>query len=137
MLTNEEVRRINARVVTELHGSEIVCQRLQISKQQLSQYIGRNPVRRFGDELARRFEREFGYERGWFDHFHPEQNSVLQELIDAAQTSQIDNLRLLLRIALMMRDKQTAEFALLQENGKNNGEDTSAAPKRKQRSRVP
>ena len=69
---SSEIRRMNARLLLEKYGSEEFCRRAEMSKQQLSQYLGRHPTRNFGDSKARLIETIFKRPRNWLDNVHPE-----------------------------------------------------------------
>jgi len=66
----KEIRRANALALLQQHGSRIFTERIGWSRQQLSQYLGRNPIRGIGEPTARRIEAEFGLARNWLDTLH-------------------------------------------------------------------
>lgn len=66
-----EIRLANARTLAEEAGNALrFGEKLEMSKSQVSQIIGRSPVRQIGDELAERIEQTFGRPADWLDQDH-------------------------------------------------------------------
>lgn len=66
--TMDAIRLENARSLAALEGSlSNFARRMRRSRQQVSNFLGRNPQRMIGNELAREIERVFGKEPGWLD----------------------------------------------------------------------
>ena len=107
MQTNDEVRRKNGRLLVERLGSKAFCERVGISKAQLSQYIGRTPSSRIGEKMARQIETALGLERGWLDIDHSEEFSAMHALFEFIESqnlseAQIERVRSLIAVALEM-----------------------------------
>ena len=65
------IRMSNARLLAKEAGDFVrFGLRLGISKQQVSQIIGRSPIRQIGDDIAARIETEFGQPTDWLDIDH-------------------------------------------------------------------
>lgn len=85
-----------------------VLARLEITKQTLSQYAGRNPNRNIGTAFARRIEKEFNLPTGWMDNIHHGSaafNAVV-ELASQMDEGQLKNLLQLLNATLAMSPKK-------------------------------
>lgn len=71
-----------------------MADKLGISESQLSQYIGKNPSKRIGQEVARRVERELKLPDGWMDKEFPDLSNVVLRIARDMQALDADALRL-------------------------------------------
>lgn len=56
--------------MADADGAANFMRRLRMSHAQLSQLVGRTPIRNIGPRVARRIERACGLAAGWLDHAH-------------------------------------------------------------------
>lgn len=93
-VTIEEVRRENARrIVSEQCGNvqSKFGEKLDISRQLVNHYIGKNPIKVIGSDMARRIEEVFGRPIGWMDERHDAPGSasgpdvLIERLRDGSQ----------------------------------------------------
>jgi plasmid maintenance system antidote protein VapI len=85
LMDNAAIRRENFRSLKAKHGSKKLADALGWTRQQLSQYIGKNPNRPVTDQLARRLERLYHLPPAWMDYPHYETEEVLQKIVDFAR----------------------------------------------------
>lgn len=66
-----EIRLINLRSLVERAGNrKELANRLDMQYQLLSNYIGKTPTKKVGDQTARLAEEVFNLEYGWMDNLH-------------------------------------------------------------------
>ncbi len=76
-LTIEESRVNNARLLAkEAGGQSKLAAKLGKSRQLINHYIGKNPIKKIGSEMAREIEIAIGLGSGWMDEFHATQPSA-------------------------------------------------------------
>lgn len=67
-MTNEEIRRENARWLARAFGGPVrFAEAIDVSDSRVSQLIGKNPTKKIGDATARRIEEAYGKPTGWMD----------------------------------------------------------------------
>jgi hypothetical protein len=67
-LTIEQIRHLNARLLVDEAGSQSkFAERMEQSRQQVSHYASRTPIKNIGSALARRIEVTFQRPIGWMD----------------------------------------------------------------------
>lgn len=70
-MTREEIRRENARNLADLVGGQVEFGRaLNMVPSQVSQIIGKTPVKNIGNSIAKRIEQAFNKPDGWLDVQH-------------------------------------------------------------------
>lgn len=70
-MTSDEIRRKNMRDLAEKAGSKAKFSRkADIPAQLVQNYIGKNPTKSIGPEIARKAEAAFELPRGWLDNDH-------------------------------------------------------------------
>lgn len=70
-MTREDIRRENARVLAEqIGGLAAFARATEMTNSQVSQLIGKRPIKNIGPAIAPRIEDAFGKERGWLDVRH-------------------------------------------------------------------
>lgn len=70
-MTREEIRRENARNLADLAGGQVEFGRaLNMVPSQVSQIIGKTPVKNIGNSIAKRIEQAFNKPDGWLDVQH-------------------------------------------------------------------
>lgn len=80
-MTREEIRRENARNLADQAGGQVEFGRaLNMVPSQVSQIIGKTPVKNIGNSIAKRIEQAFNKPDGWLDvqHSNPEQVEVAE-----------------------------------------------------------
>ena len=71
MKTIREIRRDNARRLAEdCESKQAFSARIDRESTQVSRFIGKNPTKNIGDDLARHIEACFGLPTGWMDNDH-------------------------------------------------------------------
>lgn len=84
-MTIDEIRRANARWLRDHEAggnqSEFGRRMGASNRQQVTNWIGPNPVKSIGHETARQIERAFGRPVGWLDERHPEHGAPLGSTI--------------------------------------------------------
>ena len=81
-MTREEIRRENARSLADQAGGQVEFGRaLDMVPSQVSQLIGRTPIKNIGNSIAKRIEQAFEKPAGWLDVRHVEDAN--DELVDA------------------------------------------------------
>ena len=72
-MTREEIRRENARSLADQAGGQVEFGRaLNMVPSQVSQIIGKTPVKNIGNSIAKRIEKAFEKPAGWLDARHGE-----------------------------------------------------------------
>lgn len=72
-MTREEIRRENARNLASLAGGQAEFGRaVEMVPSQVSQIIGKSPVKNIGNSIAKRIEQAFNKPEGWLDVLHGE-----------------------------------------------------------------
>jgi hypothetical protein len=67
-LTIEQIRYNNARLLVNQAGNQSqFAERMEQSRQQVSHYAGKTPIKNIGSALARRIEVTFQRQIGWMD----------------------------------------------------------------------
>lgn len=70
-MTIENIRLANMRMLAaEVGGQSRFGERVGMSRQLVSNYIGKTPVKHIGSDLARKVERIFDKPHGWLDREH-------------------------------------------------------------------
>lgn len=70
-MTREEIRRENARALADLAGGQVEFGRaLNMVPSQVSQIIGKTPIKNIGNSIAKRIEQAFEKPTGWLDVRH-------------------------------------------------------------------
>ncbi|UQV43408.1 S24 family peptidase [Janthinobacterium lividum] len=70
-MTREEIRRENARSLADLAGGQVEFGRaVNMVPSQVSQLIGKSPVKNIGNSIAKRIEQAFNKPDGWLDVRH-------------------------------------------------------------------
>lgn len=70
-MTREEIRRENARKLADLAGGQVEFGRaLNMVPSQVSQIIGKTPIKNIGNSIAKRIEQAFEKPAGWLDVQH-------------------------------------------------------------------
>jgi hypothetical protein len=85
-MDSASIRRENLRTLRRELGTNVVLDRLDMTKQLLSHYIGKNPKKQIGDDLARRVEVAFEKDYGWMDHLHGQYGDIVQNIVDFAMS---------------------------------------------------
>ncbi len=81
-MTREEIRRENARNLADLAGGQVEFGRaLEMVPSQVSQLIGKTPIKNIGNSIAKRIEQAFEKPPGWLDVRHIEDAN--DERVDA------------------------------------------------------
>lgn len=93
------MRLANARALAAEAGSQDrFGERLGMSKAQVSQIIGRRPIRQIGDDVADRIEAAFKRPHNWLDTCHDAPLvDVIERLDDNAKASLLPVARALIR----------------------------------------
>jgi transcriptional regulator with XRE-family HTH domain len=89
LINHDEITRANARMLMETAGSSAAFgERVGLSNSQVSQLLGRNPIRNIGFKLARRIEEAFDKPTGWLDVPQdmpaPPQQQTISDRLDLA-----------------------------------------------------
>jgi len=74
-----EIRRRAMRLVVERFGLDVVCEKIQVHRNQMRHWIGKNHTRNMSDDVARRVEKAFKLPKNWMDNAHLEQESVIEQ----------------------------------------------------------
>ncbi len=93
-----QIRLANARALAEIAGNaQLFGERLDMSKQQVSQIIGSRPIRMIGDDIAERIERVFKRPHEWLDTDHSEPLlEMVAKLTPENKTAVVDLVKALL-----------------------------------------
>lgn len=84
MKTNNKIRLENARVLSKmLGGRPSFAKALNMDYTQLSNYIGKTPIRNIGDDVARRMEIAGGKQLGWMDKEHHDQSGNQTQITES------------------------------------------------------
>jgi hypothetical protein len=76
-MTINDIRRENARLLAkEIGGDKQFADRMEMDASQVSQIIGKSPVKNIGHIIARRIEAKFQKPEGWLDMAHQESTDV-------------------------------------------------------------
>jgi phage repressor protein C with HTH and peptisase S24 domain len=77
MMTIADIRRANARALAKQVGTAAAFgERVGMDGSQVSQIIGKNPVKDIGNAIARRIETSFGKPKGWMDVAHDSAGTI-------------------------------------------------------------
>jgi phage repressor protein C with HTH and peptisase S24 domain len=89
-MTREETRRENARNLAHTIGGFTEFGRtVGMEASQVSQLIGKNPVKNIGNSIARRIEVAFAKPEGWLDQTHGIFQDAVEDAVPARTTTDI------------------------------------------------
>jgi SOS-response transcriptional repressor LexA len=91
LMTREEIRRENARLLASSAGTKSAFARLVgMDASQVSQIIGPTPSKNIGNSIARRIEQAHHLPEGWLDVPHPEMTGAAASAINVEGTKKFD-----------------------------------------------
>ncbi|MDO8039464.1 S24 family peptidase [Janthinobacterium sp. SUN137] len=93
-MTREEIRRENARSLADLAGGQVEFGRaLNMVPSQVSQIIGKTPIKNIGNSIAKRIEQAFEKPAGWLDVLHNDiENADAGSALDARPVTGDDDM---------------------------------------------
>ena len=93
LLKIHEIRLLNARKIMKESGLDRTqfAEKIGMSYNLLSQYIGKNPKKNIGDDTAEKIEKAFGKVSGFLDHIDDKKpHSLLDNNVDLSQKISIE-----------------------------------------------
>jgi transcriptional regulator with XRE-family HTH domain len=94
VVTYADISRRNARVLADsVGGFARFAEKVGVSESQVSQLLGKNPIRNIGVKTARRIEEAFDKPLGWIDQPHEENAAAVELSSDSSAETELRILR--------------------------------------------
>lgn len=117
----KQIRRANLIRLVARHGGPEVCERMNISKQRLSQIAGVNPKQEIGERFVRRLEQVFSLPANSMDNESGATQSQMERLLDFVQRHPEHRAALMDFLFERFLEPFTAELATLPASRQNDG----------------